>query len=153
MKQKPSPITIDVNILTLDELFEFSSHMMARVLKLMSPEHKAKLLLECEEKIYYTTMQATRVGQACVDAKGITRFPEPYTLVKKYSYMYTCIAGWQSESDLEERAAESGRRQWYEERVTELREESKGSLMIPVEMLTYAQLKEEYEERLLGGSK
>jgi len=92
--------------LTLDELLEMAAPTMTRALKGMSQVHKDELLMECEQRIRTATISATSVGQQCADYSGISRWPAPYTLVKKYSYLYTCIAGWQTKKDLEDRAAE-----------------------------------------------
>jgi len=97
--------------LTLDDLLGMSAPTMTRALKGMSPVHKNELLIECEQRIRGAVTSATAVGQECADSRGITRYPAPYTLVKKYSYLYTCIAGWQTKKDLEEREAEFYARQ------------------------------------------
>jgi len=92
--------------LTLDELLEMAAPTMTRALKGMSQVHKDELLVECEQRIITATYASTAVGQQCADNKGISRWPASYTLVKKYSYLYTGIAGWQTKKDLEEREIE-----------------------------------------------
>ncbi len=63
--------------------------------------------MECEQRIWAATVVAASIGQQCTDHKKASRWLAPYTLVKKYSHLYTCIAGWQTKKDLEERTLEA----------------------------------------------
>lgn len=103
----------------VDDLFEMSSHTMNRVLRAMSPEHKTKLANDCLVKIDVATSVVCSPGYECADSRGITRFPNPYTVVKKYTYMYTVLAGWQSEADLEAREQEKFEREGISEEARE----------------------------------
>lgn len=149
MGKKPMPL-VDPNTLTLDQVAMLQSSRMSRAIKGMSPEHKRALLKECEEKIYVAQMKATSVGQECCDEKGVTRFPSPYTLVKKYSYLYTCISGWMTKEDLVNREEERFGKDWLVDQVTYLRKEygkySEGisTLNLKVEEMTYDELQNEY---------
>lgn len=111
--------THDPDRFEVDDLFEMSSHTMNRVLRSMSPEHKAKLANECLVKIDVATGVVCSPGHECADSRGITRFPNPYTIVKKYTYMYTVLAGWQSEADLEAREQEKFEREGISEEAKE----------------------------------
>ena len=115
---KATPI-YDPDRFGVEDLFEMSSHTLNRVLRTMSPEHKDALLDECRMKIEVATCAVCRPGHACSDSKGITRFPNAYTTVKKYSYIYTVLAGWQSEADLKARAQEKFEREGFSEEMRE----------------------------------
>ena len=96
----------DANTFTLEELSMLSPQTMHKVISQMSPEHKNELLAECEMRIREATERGTAVGMAWTDTRGISRFPSPYALAKKYSNLYTCIAGYQTDADLEARRQE-----------------------------------------------
>lgn len=103
-RTKAQPIQIyEPDRFTIDDLLDMSSPMMNRVMKAFSSEHKQVLLADCLVRIEYAQSRVCGVGQVASDSRGISRFPNPYTLLKKYTYMYTCLSGWQSETDLEER--------------------------------------------------
>lgn len=110
MSRKPIKLK-DANTFTLEELGTLSATAMTRVLNDMSAEHKQKLLDECVYLIEEATRAGTAVGQAWTDTKEPSRFPTPYGAVKKFSYLYTCISGWQSVADLEEREREKFKRE------------------------------------------
>ena len=97
---KKLPELADVDKLSIEELAMLSAPAMTRVLHRLSPERKVELLDECEEHINHATAKACMPGQLCADPKEATRFAQPYTLIKKYSYLYTCIAGYQTKDDL-----------------------------------------------------
>lgn len=90
----------DPDRFTIDDLLEMTTVTMNRTMKAFSEEHKQALLVDCVQRIEFAQMRVCGVGQEASDSRGVTRFPNPYTLLKKYSYMYTCLSGWQSESDL-----------------------------------------------------
>lgn len=110
MGRKPLPLK-DSNSFTLDELGTLSIPTMRRALSGMSEERKKELLAECEEKVQLATEMCCKPGQTCADSKGITRYPSPYTLIKKYSNLYAAIAGYQTEEDLNDRALEKAVRE------------------------------------------
>lgn len=103
----------------VEDLFEMSSPAMNRVLRAMSQEHKHALAEECLVKIEVATGVVCSSGHECADSRGVTRFPSPYTVVKKYTYMYTVLAGWQSEADLEVREQEKFEREGITEEMCE----------------------------------
>ena len=103
----------------VEDLFEMSSHTINRVLRAMSQERKNVLAEECLVKIEVATNIVCSPGHVCADSRGITRFPNPYTVVKKYTYMYTVLTGWQSEADLEARAQEKFEREGISEETRE----------------------------------
>ena len=84
----------------VDDLFEMSPHTMNRVLRAMSAEHKHTLVDDCLAKLEHATEVGSSVGHEWADSRGISRFPSPYNIAKKYTYMYTVLTGWQSEEDL-----------------------------------------------------
>ena len=95
-------ITADTTQLTIEELASLSPRTMQKVLRAMPKDHRKALLSECEEKIDILSETCTRPGYECADSK-IVGFTSPYTMLKKYSHMYTCLAGFQTAGDLEER--------------------------------------------------
>ena len=108
MTRKPIKLK-DPDAFTLEELGTLSATTMTKVLRDMSQEHKQELLAECVYLIEEATKAGTSVGQAWTDTKEPSRFPTPYGAVKKFSYLYTCISGWMSNADLEEREQEKFR--------------------------------------------
>jgi hypothetical protein len=95
-------ITADTTQLTIEELASLSPRTMQKVLRAMPEDHRKALLSECERKIVEYGLACTRPGYECADSK-IVGFTSPYTMLKKYSHMYTCLAGFQTAGDLEER--------------------------------------------------
>ena len=95
-------ITADTTQLTIEELASLSARTMQKVLRAMPKDHRKALLGECEEKIDILSEACTRPGYECADSK-IVGFTSPYTMLKKYSHMYTCLAGFQTAGDLEAR--------------------------------------------------
>lgn len=96
----------DPDELPLDAIVEMSSDLMRKVIQSMNPERKELLLAEVEERIIQCNAAAQRPGLMYADEKGPTRFPHPYTMVKKYTYIYTVMAGWFSAEDLRQREEE-----------------------------------------------
>lgn len=96
---------------TLEEVCSLSPRSMTKIILQMSPEHKAELMSECEMRIRVAEAQGSAVGHEWADYRGVTRFPSPYVLAKKYTYIYTCLAGWFTEADLEARAQEKFERE------------------------------------------
>lgn len=91
---------------TVDELFELSPRTMNAVIHAMSEGHRKELLEECRHKIEDANEIVCSVGHEAADSKGITRYPNPYTICKKYTYMYSNLSGWAYESDLQAREQE-----------------------------------------------
>lgn len=104
-RTKPLPIQAPDEI-PLDQIVEMSTVLMQRVIKGLSTDRRAELLAEIEIRIDMANSAACAPGRMYADDRGVTRFPSPYTMVKKYSYIYTCIAGWSSNKDLEAREEE-----------------------------------------------
>lgn len=96
----------NANEFTLEELSALSPRSLTKILDQMTNEHKQELLDECLMRIEVATARGTAVGNEWADSRGVTRFPSPYVLAKKYTYLYTCIAGWATEADLEARSRE-----------------------------------------------
>lgn len=92
--------------LPLDILVEMSSDLMRKVVRQMTSERKTALLQEIEDRIAESNAAACAPGRMYADEKGPTRFPHPYTMVKKYSYIYTVVAGWFSKDDIDIREEE-----------------------------------------------
>ena len=96
------------NTATLDEMFEMSPRTFEACIRRLTPERRQELLLECEERLEYATGRACGTGFAFCEDRTPNRFSNGYHLVKKFSYMYTCLAGYQTNADLEMREMEMG---------------------------------------------
>ena len=96
----------DPNAFTLDELGTLTSSTMHKIINQMSQEHKQELLAECEAKMSMAKKVGTAPGQFWSAPRGTSRFPSPYEIHSKYAYLYTCIAGYQTDADLTARAEE-----------------------------------------------
>lgn len=98
-------ISADVTKFTIEEIAALSPHAMEKVLKAMPQEHRTKLLKECEKIVLVFSVACTRVGYECADSKQPGQV-NPYTMLKKYSHIYTCLAGYQTSRDLHSKTVE-----------------------------------------------
>lgn len=92
--------------MTLDEIAILSPKVMQDAFNEISSQRRTELLDECLHRINVSTTTAASPGHLMSDSKGVTRFPTSYTLIKKYSYVYTVLTGWFSNSDLIQREME-----------------------------------------------
>jgi len=86
---------------TLEELGTLTSATMYKIIRQISPERKKELLAKCEAMVHLAIEKGTAPGQIWADSRAITRFPSPYAIYKKYAYLYTCIAGYQTDEDIQ----------------------------------------------------
>lgn len=93
----------DPDRFTVDDLFEMSPRTMNAVIHAMSEEHRHSLLDYCKAKIEQALDIVCMTGHEACDSRGITRYPNQYTVAKKYTYMYENLSGWAFESDLKAR--------------------------------------------------
>ena len=99
----------------VDDLFEFQGRTMMRIIRQMTEEHRQSLVEECLRKIQIAQDSVCRPGFEACDSRGVTRFPNPYTVMKKYTYMYTALTGWSTDTDLEARENEKFQREGMSE--------------------------------------
>jgi hypothetical protein len=95
----------EVNKMSLEDIAAISnSHTQEAVLKRLMPSRRAELCILCEEKVLTYQAKVASTGQECASPRSFTGcFVDPYSQLKKYSHIYTVLAGWMNEEDLKVR--------------------------------------------------
>ena len=101
---RPKVNVRDPESILLDDLVEMDARFMEAVIRRMSIDHKTTLLAECEVRVYQYEGITARTS-ADIAPRGFERFPTPYAMLKKWSYIYSCLAGYQTNADLEQKLA------------------------------------------------
>ena len=95
-----------VNALPFDELLSFSnSHTQAAVLSRLSPGRREALIHEVEERIGHLEGKICGIGYEAASPRVYMggAYVDPYSLMKKYVYVYTVLTGWMTDADLKVR--------------------------------------------------
>lgn len=93
-----------VNNITAEELGALQARNCEKVLKTMNQEQRLRMLIEVENTIYRMEAALDEPFVPVAD-KHMFRCTNPYTEMKKYSHIYTILAGWLTKEDLEMRAS------------------------------------------------
>ena len=95
----------DANLFTLEEVRVLSHRLQARIIGQMSVERRKELTAQCLEKVIFAQNATCCRPINVADPKEPTNTLPPYTTLKIYENLYTCLAGWQFEADLAPREA------------------------------------------------
>lgn len=92
-----------VNKMTLEEFACVGNpHTQDALLKRLAPAKRDELKQECYDTIIELENKIGQVGFEAASPKTFQGrgFMDPYTLLKKYSHVYTVLAGWMTNEDL-----------------------------------------------------
>lgn len=93
----------EVNTMSLTQIAAIGNpHTQEAILKRLMPSRKAELIKECEAVIFQAQEKINQVGYEAASPRSFqgAQFVDPYTILKKYSYIYTTLSGWMTEEDL-----------------------------------------------------
>ena len=97
-----------INQMTLEEIAGISNpRTQEAVLNRLTVDRKAELAKKAEDLVYFFQNQICQTGYAACPGTNF-KTTDPYTNLKKYSHLYTVLAGWMTKEDMASREALAG---------------------------------------------
>ena len=92
-----------INKMSLEELASIgNARTQEAVLKRLSPSRREALIQECEDRVTFYQNKICNPGFEATSPRSFqgNGFSDPYTELKRYSHIYTCLAGWMTAEDM-----------------------------------------------------